>query len=94
MGIDGSFVTLKIIALNHIDQFMAREYPIGVAQKGFEEITETVGTRHRSVYYLCHHIPEALGLVISQDGYVRLIKWKDGRVTYWEQPNSFALKIL
>lgn len=58
-----------------------------------EEFTATVGTRHRSVYYLCHQVPEALGLVISHDGYVRLIKSKDGRVTYWEQANSFPLKI-
>ncbi|MHB8068537.1 MAG: putative sensor domain DACNV-containing protein [Desulfobaccales bacterium] len=58
-----------------------------------EEFTETVGTRHRSVYYLCHQVPEALGLVISHDGYVRLIKCQDGRVIYWEQANSFPLKI-
>ena len=41
-----------------------------------EEPTENVGTRHRSVYYLCHQIPEALGIVISQDGNVRFIKWR------------------
>jgi hypothetical protein len=58
-----------------------------------EETTENVGTRHRSVYYLCHQIPEALGIVISQDGSVRFIKRRNGRVIYWEQPVSFALKI-
>lgn len=58
-----------------------------------EEPTENVGTRHRSVYYLCHQIPEALGIVISQDGNVRFIKRRNGRVTYWEQAISFALKI-
>jgi hypothetical protein len=58
-----------------------------------EEPTENVGTRHRSVYYLCHRIPEALGIVISQDGNVRFIKRRHGRVTYWEQAISFALKI-
>lgn len=57
-----------------------------------EESTENVGTRHRSVYYLCHQIPEALGIVISQDGNVRFIKRRNGRVTYWEQAISFALK--
>ncbi|MEW6658754.1 MAG: putative sensor domain DACNV-containing protein [Thermodesulfobacteriota bacterium] len=62
-------------------------------EQRLEEPTETVGTRHRSVYYLCHQVPEALGLVISHDGYVRLIKSKDGRVTYWEQANPFPLKI-
>jgi hypothetical protein len=50
-----------------------------------EELTENVGARHRSVYYLCHQVPEALGIVISQDGNTRFIKSKDGQVTYWEQ---------
>ena len=58
-----------------------------------EELTENVGTRHRSVYSLCHQIPEALGIVISQDGNARFIKRRNGRVTYWEQAISFALKI-
>jgi len=58
-----------------------------------EEPTENVGTRHRSVYYLCHQIPEALGIVLSQDGNVRFIKRRNGRVTYWEQAISFALKL-
>ncbi|MCK9377037.1 MAG: hypothetical protein M0P73_12895 [Syntrophobacterales bacterium] len=58
-----------------------------------EESTENVGTRHRSVYYLCHQIPGALGTVISQDGNVRFIKQRYGQVTYWEQAISFALKI-
>jgi hypothetical protein len=62
-------------------------------EQRLEEPTETVGTRHRSVYYLCHQVPEALGLVISHDGYVRFIKSQDGRVTYWEQANPFPLKI-
>lgn len=65
----------------------------GEGEQRQEELTENVGTRHRSVYYLCHQIPEALGIVISQDGNARFIKWKDGQVTYWEQPISFALKI-
>jgi DNA integrity scanning protein DisA with diadenylate cyclase activity len=57
-----------------------------------EELTENVGARHRSVYYLCHQVPEALGIVISQDN-AWFIKFKDGRLLYWEQPISFALKI-
>jgi hypothetical protein len=56
-----------------------------------EELTDNVGTRHRSVYYLCHQIPEALGVVISQDGNVRMVKWRDGQVTYWELATWFAL---
>jgi hypothetical protein len=58
-----------------------------------EELTENVGARHRSVYYLCYQVPEALGIVISQDGNARFIKSMDGQVTYWDQAISFALKI-
>ena len=62
-------------------------------EKRRQELTESLGTRHRSVFYLCHQIPEALGIVISQDGSARLIKWKDGLVTYWEQAISIPLKM-
>lgn len=47
------------------------------------ESTESVGTRHRSVYRLCNALHEAMGIVISQDGGVRFIRWSEGMVTYW-----------
>jgi hypothetical protein len=50
-----------------------------------EEATDGVGTRHRSVYRLCAAIHDALGIVVSQDGGVRLVAVKDGAVTYWDQ---------
>ena len=50
-----------------------------------EEATDGVGTRHRSVYRLCAEIHDALGIVVSQDGGVRLVGVKDGAVTYWDQ---------
>ena len=50
-----------------------------------EEATDGVGTRHRSVYRLCAAIHDALGIVVSQDGGVRLVGFKDGAVTYWDQ---------
>ncbi len=43
-----------------------------------------MGTRHRSVYRLCQLDPEALAIVVSQDGGVRFIKQLDGRVAYWD----------
>jgi hypothetical protein len=50
-----------------------------------EETTETVGTRHRAAYRLCQRIHDTLAIVVSQDGTVRLVAWKDGGVTYWDQ---------
>jgi hypothetical protein len=43
------------------------------------------GTRHRSVYRFCNAIRNAAGQVISQDGNVRFVAWKNNMVTYWDQ---------
>ena len=58
-----------------------------------EEATDGVGTRHRSVYRLCAEIHDALGIVVSQDGGVRLVGVKDGAVTYWDQLGVGAMDI-
>ncbi len=47
------------------------------------EGTEEVGIRHRSAYRLCGALRDALLVVISQDGGVSFICWKDDAVTYW-----------
>lgn len=50
-----------------------------------EESVGEVGTRHRSAYRLIHALPEVLAVVVSQDGGVRFVTSRNGRVTYWEQ---------
>ena len=50
-----------------------------------EEPTEIVGTRHRSAYRLCNELPDALTVVVSQDGDVRFVRRQDKGVTYWDQ---------
>jgi hypothetical protein len=50
-----------------------------------EEGTGDVGSRHHSAYRLAGVLPGATAVVISQDGGVRWVGQKDGRVTYWEQ---------
>jgi hypothetical protein len=50
-----------------------------------EEGTDNVGARHRSAYRLAAALPGAVVIVISQDGGVRFVAQKGGRVTYWEQ---------
>ncbi len=54
-------------------------------ERTMEENTENVGTRHRSAYRLAGALPEAVVVVVSQDGSVRFITQKNGVVTYWEQ---------
>jgi DisA bacterial checkpoint controller nucleotide-binding len=55
------------------------------------ERSEDVGTRHRSAYRLCQALPGADVIVVSQDGTVRLVKWRKGMVTYWEQVATSVL---
>jgi hypothetical protein len=62
------------------------------------EATQTVpisadhfGARHRSVYRLCSAFHDVIAIVISQDRSVRLVKWKDGAVTYWDQVATSVL---
>ncbi len=50
-----------------------------------EEDTGGVGTRHRSAYRLAGALPDALVVVISQDGDARFARSKDGVVTWWNQ---------
>ena len=49
-----------------------------------QELIEEGGTRHRAAYRLCHEIRDAFGIVVSQDGNARLVKWHNGSVTYWD----------
>jgi len=48
------------------------------------ESTDAVGTRHRSAYRLCAAVPDALAIVVSQDGGVRFVANHRGAVTYWD----------
>src|SRR5215204_943749 len=54
-------------------------------EKVVEEGTGNVGARHRSAYRLAGALPGAVAVVISQDGGVRFVCQRGGRVTYWEQ---------
>jgi hypothetical protein len=58
-----------------------------------EEGTDGVGTRHRSLYRLIAAVPSAIGIVVSQDGNVRLVANKSGAVTYWDQLGTGPMEI-
>ncbi|MDB4941640.1 MAG: uncharacterized protein JWP97_1174 [Labilithrix sp.] len=49
-----------------------------------EENIEGVGTRHRSAYRLCCRARGAVVLVVSHDGTVRFVTWREGGVVYWD----------
>lgn len=41
------------------------------------------GTRHRSAYRLCHRVPGALAIVVSQDGGVQFVTHRDDGALFW-----------
>ncbi|MGO9612988.1 MAG: putative sensor domain DACNV-containing protein [Dissulfurispiraceae bacterium] len=47
------------------------------------EPVDVVGMRHRAVYQLCNELHDTMAMVISQDGHVDIVKWKNGIVTCW-----------
>jgi hypothetical protein len=71
---------------------VARSLDLEGTERSFEP-ADGVGTRHRSMYRLCHTFHDVLGIVVSQDGSVRFVKWHHNAVTYWEQIVIGALDI-
>jgi hypothetical protein len=52
--------------------------------KVVEQRQDEAGTRHRAAYRLSREYSECMTVVISQDGSVRYVDNRDGRVTYWD----------
>jgi hypothetical protein len=48
------------------------------------ELVDSVGTRHRSAYRFCNAVPDAVAIVVSQDGSVRFVNRHRDSVTYWD----------
>lgn len=100
-GVDGAVVTTEgpeLIGFGGIIQgnFEMGEHvakaldPEGMSRQ-IERI-ESVGTRHRSCYYICKKFHDVLGFVVSQDGKVRAVTWGEDTVLYWDViPIDFAL---
>ena len=92
-GIDGAVVTTErpeLIGLGGIIQgnFEMGEHvakaldPEGLSRQ--IERVESVGTRHRSLYYLANKLHNVLGIVVSQDAKVRVVTWGGDTVLYWD----------
>jgi hypothetical protein len=74
------------VILGDIDQVQVVARALDAEGENVElEKTEGFGTRHRSAYLFSNQLTDALVIVISQDGNVQFIKWKDEVVTYWDQ---------
>ncbi|MDK9707021.1 MAG: hypothetical protein OEL83_08215 [Desulforhopalus sp.] len=99
-GVDGAVVTtesLEIIGFGGIIQgamemggIVARAMdPEGLHRQ--VERVESVGTRHRSLYYLCNKLHDVLGIIVSQDAKASVVMWSKDKVTCWDViPIDFA----
>jgi hypothetical protein len=76
----GGMISGRLPAVNIVGRALDLE-----GEKVVEEGTGNVGARHRSAYRLAGALPGSVAVVISQDGGVRWVCQKGGRVTYWEQ---------
>ncbi|HEY1694806.1 MAG TPA: hypothetical protein VGG39_21690 [Polyangiaceae bacterium] len=91
--VDGAVVMTKRFEILGFGAEIAGELPDvqHVARALDLEAVDTVleplaadGTRHRSTYRLCSRLPEAVGIVVSQDGGVRFVATHAGQVTFWD----------
>ena len=52
-------------------------------EESISEAADATGTRHRSAYRLIGSVPEAIAVVVSQDGAIRFVAHQGGRLVYW-----------
>jgi len=92
-GVDGAVVTtegLELIGFGGIIQGtmeMGGSVALALdpeAARRQVELVESVGTRHRSLYYLCHKLRDVLGIIVSQDAKARVVTWSRDMVTCWD----------
>lgn len=92
--VDGAVVLTKRFEILGFGAEIAGELPVvHVVRRALDlegetfasEVVDSVGTRHRSAYRLCAAVPEAVAVVVSQDGGVRFVAHHRGAVTYWDQ---------
>lgn len=63
---------------------VARAIDMEGTECAFEPVA-SVGTRHRAAYRFVQDHPHGLAVVISQDGAVRFVANRAGKVVFWEQ---------
>ncbi|MDR3088300.1 MAG: hypothetical protein LBU39_00580 [Desulfobulbaceae bacterium] len=92
-GADGAIVTTEAPELVGFGGIIEGTYEMGEhIARAFDpegknrviERVESVGTRHRSLYYLARKMPSVLGIVVSQDARVRVVTWGGDTVLCWD----------
>ena len=91
MSVDGSLVLnrefgligfgAEILGDSHVS-YIERAIDLE-AENSIIEQADASGTRHRSAYRLVSSVQDAIVVVVSQDGAVRFVAHRDGRLVYW-----------
>ncbi len=99
-GVDGAVVTtegFELIGFGGIIQGtmeMGGSVALALDPEGVRrqvERVESVGTRHRSLYYLSNKLQDVLGIIVSQDAKAQVVTWSKDMVTCWDViPIDFA----
>lgn len=91
MSVDGSLVLnrgfrligfgAEILGDSHVNSI---ERAVDLeAEKSITEQADSSGTRHRSAYRMVSSVQDAIVVVVSQDGGVRFVAHRGGRLVYW-----------
>lgn len=92
-GVDGAVVTTEGLELLGFGGIIQGTYEMGEAvalaldpdgARRQVERVENVGTRHRSLYYLCSKLSDVIGIIVSQDAKARLVTYRRDMVTCWD----------
>jgi hypothetical protein len=92
-GVDGAVVTtegLELLGFGGIIQGtmeMGGSVALALDPEGNRrevEKVESVGTRHRSMYFVCSKLHDVLGIVVSQDANARVMTYSRDMVTCWD----------
>ncbi len=91
MSIDGSLVLNRELRLIGFGGEILGDSHVNCIERaidieGEETVTESAeasGTRHRSAYRLVSSMQDAIVVVVSQDGGVRFVAHRGGRLMYW-----------
>jgi DisA bacterial checkpoint controller nucleotide-binding len=91
MGVDGCLVLNRELRLIGFGGEILGDSHVSCIERaidleGVESVTEPAdasGTRHRSAYRLVSSVQDAIVVVVSQDGGVRFVAHRGGRLVYW-----------
>ncbi len=91
MSVDGSLVLNRSFQLIGFGGEILGDTHVSTIERavdleGENSITEQAdssGTRHRSAYRLVSSVQDTIAVVVSQDGAVRFVAHRGGRLVYW-----------